>query len=203
MSTLSKIWDFVKTHHVVWLIVAAVALLGAGLAIGRYMLPPQTIVTEKIHEVTKTQVVTQVKTEVQIVKVHDTEQQQKIHRTIVEGIDPPGCKSKTTTEDINVDSVVHDNTNSTQIQYVDRTTEKWQDRIVEKETKVLTQPDWSVYAGVGLDITHYLGQDQHGIPGMQGLVVQAGVDRRIVGPFWMGLWGNSEGVAGLNLRVTW
>jgi hypothetical protein len=188
-----------------WIIVTliALALFGGGMAVGRYMLPPSTVVTEKVHEVTKDKIVEKIVTQVEKVYIHDAQTQQKIHRTIVEGVDPKGCKEKTTTEDINVDSVVHDNTHDTQVQYVDRVVEKWQDKIVEKEKKVLTQPDWSIYAGVGIDIPSYLGQGQHGIPGLQGFVVQAGIDRRIVGPFWLGIFGNTESVAGLNLRVTW
>jgi hypothetical protein len=200
----SKTESFFSTNkHWIYIVLIALALFGAGAAVGRYLSPPKTIVTEKVHEVTKTQVVTQTKTEVQIVKVHDQQTQERVHRTIVEGIDPVGCKSKTTVEDINVDSVVHDNTHDTRVQYVDRVVERWQDRIVEKQTKVLSQPDWSVYAGVGVDATYFLGQIQHGIPGLQGFVVQAGIDRRLVGPFWAGVWANTEGVAGLNLRVTW
>ncbi len=194
---------FADNKHLWVLVLLAVALFGGGMATGRYMLPPQTIVTEKIHEVTKIQVVEKIKTEIQIVKVHDAQTQQKIHRTVVESKKPDGEATKTTTEDINVDSVVHDNTHDTEIKYVDRVVEKWQERIVEKEKRVLSQPDWSVYAGVGVDIPYYLGQGQHGIPGLQGFVVQAGIDRRILGPFWLGIFGNTEGVAGVNLRVTW
>lgn len=200
----TKAESFLSTNkHWVYIVLIALALFGAGVAIGRFMLPPQTVVTEKVREVTKTQVVTQTKTEVQVVKVHDAQTQSRVHRTITEGIDPPGCRSKTTVEDINVDSVVHDNTHDTRIQYVDRVVEKWQDRIVEKQTKTLSQPDWSMYAGAGVDVMYFLGQGQHGIPGLQGFVVQAGIDRRILGPFWAGVWANTEGVAGLNLRVTW
>lgn len=185
------------------LVLGGLALLGGGYAMGRYALPAQVVVTEKVHEVVKDRIIEKVVTQVEKVYIHDQQQSQKIHRTVVEGIDPPGCKSKTTTEDINVDTVVHDNTHDTQIQYVDRIVEHWQDKIVEKVTTKLTQPDWSIYAGVGYDFSAIGGIGQHGIPGMQGAVVQAGLDRRVVGPFWLGLFGNTEGVAGLNLRVTW
>jgi hypothetical protein len=194
---------FSDNKHLWILVVAALVLFGGGMAIGRYTLPAQTIVTEKVHEVVKDRIVEKVVTQVQIVHVKDTAQEQKIHRVVVEGIDPPGCKSKTTTEDIGISTVVHDNTNTTQVQYVDKIIEKWQDKIVEKEKRVLLQPDWSVYAGVGYDFATIGGIGQHGVPGMQGAVVQAGLDRRVVGPFWLGLFGNTEGVAGVNLRVTW
>lgn len=183
--------------------IIAVLLFGGGFAVGRYFTPPKTVTTEKVHEVTKTQVVTQTKTEVQVVRVKDSDTQQKIHRVTVEGIDPPGCRSKTTTEDINVDAVVHDNTNSVKVQYVDRVVEKWQDKIVEKQVKTIQPLNWTVWAGVGLDLPYFLGQGQHGIPGMSGVVVQVGADRRILGPFWAGLSLNTEGVISANLKASW
>lgn len=194
---------FADNKHLWIIIVIAVALFGGGLAVGRFALPPKTVVTEKIHETTKTDVKVVTQTETKIVYVHDAQTQQKIHRTIVEGINPPGCVSKTTTEDINVDSVIHDNTNSTQIQYVDRVVEKWQDRIVEKTTTTLSQPNWSLGAGVGYDFTSIAGIGQHGIPGMKGLVVQADLSRRVLGPLYMGVFLNTELVAGVGLHVAW
>lgn len=200
---LLAVWNFMKENKVLWLVLGGVLLFVAGAFVGHSMVPPKTLVTEKLKEVQVDKVVVQTKTDVKIVKIHDSQQDQKIHRTIVEGINPPGCRSKTTTEDINVDTVVHDNTHDVEVRYVDKVVEKWQDRIVEKEKLVLNQPNWSVYAGLGLDIASVLGQGQHGIPGMNGIVVQAGVDRRIIGPFYIGIFGNTEGVVGLNLRATW
>ncbi len=194
---------FADNKHLWIIVVIAIALFGGGLATGRFMLPPKTVTTEKVHEVTKTDTKIVYQDRVQIVKVHDANTTQKIHRTIVEGIDPPGCKSKTTTEDINVDSVVHDNTNTVDVKYVDRVIEKWQDRIVEKTTTVAARPNWILGAGVGFDFTAIGGIGQHGIPGMKGFVVQADLDRRVIGPFYMGLFGNTAGVAGLDLRVMW
>lgn len=208
MNPFSNLGEKTKTffsdnRHWWIAIVAALVLFGGGAAVGRFALPAQVVVTEKVKEVIKDKIVEVVKTEVKVVRVKDTQQQQKIHRTVVEGIDPPGCRSKTTTEDINIDTVVHDNTNTTKVQLVDRVIEKWQDRIVEKEKRVLAQPNWSLYAGVGISVPYFLGQGQVGVPGMNGAVVQVGLDRRVVGPFWLGVFGNTEGTAGLNLRFTW
>lgn len=212
MSVISTVFNsaadkargfFADNKHLWVIVVIAIALFGGGLATGRFMLPPKTVTTEKVHEVTKTDTKIVYQDRVQIVHVKDANTTQKIHRTIVEGIDPPGCKSKTTTEDINVDSVVHDNTNTVDVKYVDKIIEKWQDRIVEKTTTVTAAPNWALSAGVGYDFATFGGLGQHGIPGMRGLVVQAGLDRRILGPFYMGLFFNTELVGGVNLRVVW
>jgi hypothetical protein len=189
--------------HWLSLILIAVALFGGGMAVGRYTLPAKVVTTEKVHEVVKDRIVEVVKTEVRVVevKIHDSKQAEKVHRVTVEGIDPPGCKSKTVTEDINIDTVVHDNTNtnSTEIKYVDRVVEKWQDRIVEKTKTVLNQPNWRVAAGAGVAIPYFLGQGSPGVPGLQGAVINVEADRRIIGPFWLGIHGNTQGVVGLNL----
>ncbi len=199
-----RIKGFFSDNKHLWVIVViAAALFGGGLATGRYMLPPATIVTEKIHEVVRDKIVEVVKTEVKVVKVQDQETIKKLHREISELKKPDGTYEKKVIEDLNINDVVHTNTNTVEIKYVDKVVEKWSDKIIEKEKKVLSQPDWSVYAGVGIDIPHFLGQSQNGVPGMQGLVVQAGIDRRVIGPFAMGLFGNTEGVAGVNLRVSW
>lgn len=203
--TVLKAWvsTHKKTVAIIGAVVLGVLLFGLGYGFGRYALPAKVVITEKVHEVEKIKLVEHTKTDVQIVKIHDQEQAQKIHRTIVEGIDPPGCRAKTTTEDINVDTVVHDNTEKTKVQYVDRTVEKWQDKIVEKEKLVLNQAGWMVHAGVGYSIPYALGQGSYGVPGLQGFVVQVGADRRIVGPIWFGVFGNTQGTLGVNLAGSW
>ncbi len=206
MTILTSVWNWIKSHPIVLAAVVGVGLFVAGYSTGRYALPAKVVITEKVHEVIveKQVVVIQTKTEIQVVKVHDAQVDQKVHRVVAETTNKDGSTTKTTTEDINIDSVVHDHdqTNSTEIKYVDRIVEKWQDKIVEKVTTKLSQPDWSVYAGAGVSIPHYLGAGDIGVPGLQGFVIQAGVDRRILGPFWMGLFGNTQGVVGLNLRFT-
>jgi hypothetical protein len=52
-------------------------------------------------------------------------------------------------------------------------------------------------------VPHFLGQGDVGMPGMQGAVVTAGADRRVVGPLWLGAWGTSQGAVGLDLAMSW
>jgi hypothetical protein len=197
---------FTDNRHIGILVLAALVLFGGGIAVGRYTLPAKIVITETVKEVEKQVVVEKVKTEVQvqIVKVHDKQQAEKIHRVTVEGIDPPGCKSKTVTEDINVDTVVHDNTNTheTEVRYVDRVVEKQVEKLVEKTKTVINQPDWMVQAGAGVAVPALLGHESPGVPGLRGAVIDVGLSRRVVGPFWLGLSGNTQGVVSLQLTGT-
>lgn len=202
---MSTIWNFIKSNKLVWVVLGAIAVFGGGFSVGRFFTPPQTIVTEKVREVVVEKVVEKIKTEVKIevVKVYLKNEAQKIHRVVAEEKRPDGTEIKTTTEDIGVTTVINENTNSNtvEIRYVDRVVEKWQEKIVEKivEKNVLRQPDWRVAAGLGVSVPNFLGQAEIGIPGMRGTVVNVELDRRIAGPFWLGLHGNTQGVVGLNL----
>lgn len=190
--------DFIG-NRVVQLVLVAVVLFGGGFVTGRWAAPPQTVVTEKVKEVVKDRIVEKVKTEVQVVKVYLENKNEKIHRVVAEERRPDGTEIKTTTESIGIETVVHENTNSTEIKYVDKIVEKFIDRIVEKEKLTLKQPDWHVAAGVGVAIPYFLGQGSPGVPGLSGAVINAEVGRRVVGPFWIGIHGNTQGVVGLNL----
>ncbi len=176
-----------------------VVMFAAGFSSGRFALPAKVVVTEKIKEVIKEVVVEKIKTEVKIVKVYVENKAERIHRVVTEEKRPDGTEIKTTNEDINTDTVVHENTNTTEIKYVDRVVEKLVEKMVEKEKLVLNQPNWHVGAGVGVAIPYYLGQGSPGVPGLEGVVISAQVERKIIGPFFLGLQGNTQGVVGLSL----
>ena len=199
-----KATAFIQSHrHWLTIVLVAVLVFAGGYGTGRYISPPNTVVTEKVHEVTQTQVVTKTEVQVQKVYVHDKQVDEKVHRVIAETTKPDGEKTKTTTEDIGIDSVVHDNTNTNTVQYVDRVVEKqvMVDRLVEKKT--LAVNDWRIAAGAGVAIPYFLGQGSPGIPGLQGAVLSLEADRRILGPFWLGVSGNTQGVVSGNLSVVW
>ena len=193
--------QFLATHkHWAYIVLAVVLVGGGGYATGRYLTPPNTITTEKIHETVKTVVVTQTQVQVQKVYIHDVQKDQKLHQTVVETTKPDGTKTKTTTIDNDTATKTHDDdkTQETKTVYVDRVVEKLVDKFVEK--KVLTQPGWRVGAGVGISVpVLIMGQSQVGIPGLKGTVIQVEADRRVVGPFFIGLFGNSQGTVGLTL----
>lgn len=200
----SKIKSFFGTGAGRWLalVLLALVLFGGGYGVGRWAQPAKivekTVTVEKVVEKTteKTEDHTQVNAS------HDTSDDKKIHRVTVEVKKPDGTTTTTKTEDISSDKDTHDKSVTTEVKYVDRVVEKWQDKIVTKEVEKLAQPRWDVYAGVGVDVLHYLGQPQHGVPNMQGVVVQVGGDVRVGGPIWLGVFANTESVVGLNLRLS-
>jgi hypothetical protein len=193
------------TRPIVIFTIIGLVFFGSGFALGRWASPPNTVVTEKVKEVVVEKVVVQTKTDIKIVKVTDQETIKKLHREITELKRSDGTHEKKTVEDLNVNDVIHTKSEEVKVVYVDKVVEKWQDRVIEKvvEKNTLKQPNWSVFAGAGVSVPFFLGQDERGVPGMKGAVVHLGVSRRVVGPFWMGVIGTTEGYVGGQLQVVW
>lgn len=203
MMFFAQAWEYIKSHKFIWMPLAGAALFVAGLLYGRFLTPPTTITKTDVKVVTTEKVVVQTETKVQVVRVTDQDLTKKLHKVTTEVTKPDGSKQKTTTEDLNTDDVIHEKETEVKVVTVHDTVEKWQDRIVKQEVKTLKYVDWRVHAGVGLSVPYYLGQPEIGVPGMRGTVVDVGVDRRIAGPFWLGLQGNTQGTVGLSLGATW
>ena|SRR5579859_6230973 len=174
-------------------------LFGAGAATGHWVTPPKTVVTTKVQTVEKQVVVTQVQTKLQTVYVHDKQKDEKVHRVIVATTTKDGTTTKTTTEDINTDTTQHTdvNANKAVATTTDTTTNKTEKEAVTK--KVTNPADWRVAAGLGLSIPSAIGHAQLGVPGLHSAVIQLELDRRVLGPFFMGVWANSQGTAGVSL----
>lgn len=194
-DSVKNVW----TNHkgIVIAVVACLLCLLLGYGGGRYAQPAKVVEKEKVvtvdHDVIKYQdrIVTQ-KVYVEVEKEHK-------HQETTTTKKPDGEVVTTTKTDTDVDESTKADTNKTEEKVV------YQDRIVtqtvEKEKLVLRQPDWRISAGAGYSIPYALGQASPGVPGMQGFVVNAGVDRRIVGPVWLGVQGNTQGVVGLQLSA--
>jgi hypothetical protein len=181
-----------------WMVLLALALFGGGYGFGRYAQPAKIVEKEKI--VTKDRVV-EVEKKVTNTKIDEKKDtQKKVHRVVVRTKKPDGSSTETVTTD--TDSGTHDAKTTTEVKYVDRVVEKWHEQIVTKEKVVTNQARWAVYAGVGVDAMTFTGSPQHGIPGMQGAVLQLGVDVRVAGPIWLGAFVNSETVVGVNLKLS-
>lgn len=73
----------------------------------------------------------------------------------------------------------------------------YRDREVVK-TVELARPQWSVAALGGLDVAAALGDRGGLLPGHA--VLGAVVDRRLVGPVFVGAWGTSNGAGGISVR---
>ena len=193
--------QFVNNHKKWFLIVLAVLLLfGGGYATGRWAQPPNVVTVEKEHVVVQEKIVTQTQVQVKTVYIHDKQQEKKTHTTITVVIKPDGTKTTTSTEDDDTNTNTHDGTNTEASKNTEQTQTKYVDRVIEKTVTITTpKPQWRVAAGVGLAIPYFIGQGSPGVPGLSGAVINVELDRRIIGPFFMGLQANSQGVLGLNL----
>jgi len=171
-------------------------LLGLGTGISLTPTPPTKIEEKivyqdkiKIVEVVKWQTLT--KTEEKIVYVKNEARDK--HRETTKVISPDGTITIKKTEDDKT-KLTSSNT-SEKIVEIEKVVYK--DRVVEGETKLIKetkvevrQPEWMLYGMVGtrpLDMT--LSSTP---PYISPLVIGVGVDKRIVGPFWLGIMGTSD-----------
>lgn len=206
LNSLKKYWpatkDVIIRYRLEYVAIALI-LVAVGYGLGRYAQPAKVVTKEVVHEVVKTQVVEKTKTEDVVDKSRQANVDQKVHRVVVETKHPDGTQTTTTTEDVDTDASSKATSHEVEVRYVDRVVTKYEDRIVEKVTQTLRQPDWRLGLGIGVSVPHFLGQGDVGVPGLQGFVIQAQVDRRVVGPLWLGAWLNTQGTVGLNLAGSW
>lgn len=191
-------------QHKSWLkptlIVVAVFLLGLGT--GKYLTPSKIVYQDKIQVVEKQVVVEKVKTEVQVQKVYVENKNEKVHRTITETKKPDGTTETVTNEDVNTDTTTKDTTNTNKTETDDKTVEKDTDKKEDKSKLVVNaKPSWRIGADVGVNIPYYLGKSEVGVPNMKGTVVGLRVDRRILGPVFMDIWGNTQGSLGVGVSA--
>jgi len=197
MTPFTVAWNWLKAHPVIRTI--AFCLLVFALGFGTAIFARPAKVVEKTKTVTQYQdkivyqdrVVTQIQY-VQVEKKHETQTQ-----TVTTHTDGTSTTVTQTTTDTNnnVNQTTNTDENKT------KTETKYITQIVEKEKMVLNQPNWLVHAGVGYQFAKFAGQNETGIPGMQGVVVEVGADRRIAGPVFIGLSLNTQYTAFLNLSA--
>lgn len=178
----------------VQLVLVAIALFAGGYGTGRWAQPERVVekTVEKEKLVDKIVYQDRVVEKVVYVKV-EAKHRRTETRTETK---PDGTKVETKVTDVKTDTKVDVDKDKTEekIVYRDRVVEK----IVEKEKLVQAKKiDWLVHAGVGISVPTFLGKPQQGIPGMRGSVVQLGVDRRVIGPLFLGVFGDSQGTVGL------
>lgn len=153
----------------------SIGMLALGVAVGRYLTPA------KVVTVTKTQTVTEVKT--QIVTVHDRDVVRTVHRET-----RPSPAGPITTVDSTTRAVERTDTHAAETSVA--ATASVATRVVESH-----KPDWRVNAMGGVLI----------LPGTQpSWLVGGQVERRILGPISVGVWGMGgpkAGAAGLLLGM--
>lgn len=192
---LKNLW---QNHKKTIIAIAAVLLaLILGYGGGRYAQPAKVVEKEKIVTQIQEKLVYQDRVVVQKVLVEVEKKHEHVETTTTKK--PDGEVVTTTKTDTNTDETTKENETKTEekVVYKDRIVQQ----VVEKEKLVLRQPDWRIAAGVGVSIPHYLGQQDVGVPIPYGLVIQAEADRRIIGPVWLGVFGNTQGTAGLMLSA--
>jgi hypothetical protein len=184
--------ELLKTDQVKHLgagILAGILLFGAGYAICIYTRPAEVrehTVVQKV-EVEKQVVVVQEKIKVEKVYLQDTKQ--AIHRETHETSHPDGTVEKFSTEDINTSNVIQ----SHDIQYVDRDVLKTvehttvQEKVIDKIVSA-AKPQWHASLLVGMDFKRLdaLGTPLPGSLLGKPWILGVHVERRIVGPFFIG-----------------
>lgn len=172
--------------------VAVVFLLG-GAGLGWGLKPDVVKIEERLKtvEVEKQVVVVQEKVKIEVVKVKDTQVVERYRREKTQS--PDGTVREV--EERNIDSVVKEKETAVEVKVV----EVEKQVVVEKEVERLVKidpvlKDWHV--GV-------LGGTELLVPVP---VFGVEVERRIAGPFWLGVWGNANtqfnrGQVGLKVAI--
>ena len=158
-----------------------VAVLVIGVGVGWTLKPAAVRVEEKVKivEVEKQVVVEVERVRVEVVKVKDTTVVERWHREKTEERKPDGTVTTKEIEDRNIDERVVERENKVEVKVVEVTKEVvvYKDKVVEKKQDV-SLPNWH------LGISGALGPDLDPIA-LHG-EFSATVERRVLGPFFMG-----------------
>jgi hypothetical protein len=188
----------------------ALVLLGVGAAGGRYSLPAR--VEEKKIEIHHHHTETVLKQDIDMKELikQVMEQVKKSNvvterHTIKEGgketiIEKTTDLSETNTKiDTQIDTMSSIKTSLKLIE--DKLDLREENKIV---TRVVQNKDtWSMDAQVGYYLPSLWGRDTFNLLPNKGIIAGLSVNRRILGPVWMGAWVNTTGAGGLQLRVSW
>lgn len=195
MTPITAVWNWLKAHPAIRTVVLCLIVFALGFGTAIFAQPAKVV--EKTKTVTQYQdkIVYQdrVVTKIQYVQV------EKKHETSTSTTTTQKDGTSTTTTQTTTDTNNNVNQTTDTDENKTKTETKYVTQIVEKTKTVLQQPDWRVYAGVGYQFAKFAGQNETGIPGMDGIVVQAGADRRIIGPVFLGVSLNTQYTAFLNL----
>lgn len=206
VTILTQNWSFqmTKWYQKEWVHLVAVGLvcLIIGGLSGFYGKPVEFREVTKIEYKDRVVEVEKSLSQEELNRLVDEAVKKKIHRTWTVTQKPDGTVVKTGEETTEIDKTKVEKVTEIKTVYVDKI--EYRDRVVTeyKEKIVKNQPNWIVSAGVGVAIPTFLGKPEIGVPGLKGAVIQAEIGRRVVGPFYLGLTGNSQGTVGLNLSGT-
>lgn len=169
-----------------------IVILGIGYFAGWATKPNNVRIEEKLKVVEVTKEVVVEKEVVKLVK--DTNIKEKYHRESLETKLPDGTYTKKETEDRNIDTVVKETEEKVRVVEVTKevVVEKEVERIVEAQ-----KAQWRASPLIGTNVA-FLPK-----PNIGGFVWGAEVERRILGPFWLGVWGLSSGQVGVKVSGEW
>lgn len=205
---LSKIWEFLKNNKIL------IVPLVLGGIIGACLFPIKNTVVETKEVVKEVQVTTTNTKElmaaieslkVELQKSKDSQVDEKYHKVITETTSKDGSKTKQTTIDKNIDSHVKETETKTEVQVVqvEKQVIVTQTQTIQKEVTtekiVKNQSEWrvGVLAGVSPQFSPTIQ--------LNNWVVGGEVEKRLIGPFWLGIWGagtaNGQGLGGVKLGV--
>jgi hypothetical protein len=169
---------------------AALAVLVAAFLAGRYSRAERVVTVDKV--VTQTQTVEKVRT----ITVHDVAEAKAAevrtvtvtkYRWLPGGITEAEA---TTTRQADTHETKQAHAVATQDRAVDVRAQTVELHTVER---VPVLPQWSVSVMPGVDLRGISSLPYHAVVG-------ASVERRILGPIFVGLWGNTAGAAGISIR---
>lgn len=185
------------------IIIILVALIGYGT--GRMSAPVKTVVEEriKVEQVEKQVVVEKVKTDLQVVYVQTG--QKNTHTETMTEKRPDGTVITKVIENTQTKTEVKTDTNLNKVSDMIKINEK---TVAIDQSKVVTtvrdSHNWSVSVQPGIDFAGLAGKSTYNA--LDGLaikhfVVGASVERRLIGPMFGGVWGNTQGTGGVSIKL--
>lgn len=168
-------------------VIYSLALLAAGVFAGRASYGPNIEYRERVVEKWDVKVLEKEK----VVVVHVKEAKKASDRTWEKKTKPDGTVEEKVTEKVKEET----KDSSVAVKEVVKVEEKivYVDRAVEKIVEVPLQ-QWRVGIDVGVDA---LGVSVDSTIKDQPWVIGASGERRVIGPFWAGVWANNSGQLGL------
>lgn len=200
LGVSSQAYTYVKSQPWLRNTLIVLLVLAVGYGAGRYTTPTKVVVQDHVVTVTKEVVVTQVKTQIQYVKVKDTSLDHKTHETVTETTKPDGTKTEVTTIDTDTTKNQHVDTSANKSTQANSSDTK-DSKTDSTHTQITTndKEGWHLGVDLGLSLPHYLtGAPTIGIPSLNGAVIGVHAEHRVIGPLYIGLFANSQGTLGLS-----
>lgn len=174
----------------------ALVLIASGYGAGRLHAPAKVITQTKTVTQTVTVQDTQAQVKVQELTAKLEELQKHVTTKIVTVTKPDGTKYREATKQVDVERAT--DTKVDLSSSLSQTTHGQVDTTATVQTshvETSSKPDWRIGALIGANVNGLLTNPTG------SLVYGAQVERRIVGPFSVGLWGLSSGQGGASVSV--